>query len=157
LPRISSLDPIGRLTRLRTLAMSTPPGYDASRKCHDVETLAPLSALHALEKLTMRGILPARDRLRPLHTLARLQSLDVSHVYAFGLEDYAGLARALPHASGHCLQPYFSAEWAGRCSRCQSPRVVLTAPPPRTSRFVCSTCQADRLEAHVQKWNRVLG
>jgi len=157
LPRISTLDQIGQLVGLHSLSISTPPSYDASRKCHRVKSLAPLATLTRLQRLVMRGILPERDRLHPLEALVALQTLEVTHVFEFTVEDYAGLARALPNTSGHCLVPFFEATWAGTCKRCGGPRVALTAPPPRTSRTLCPNCQRKRLDAHVERWNNALG
>src|SRR5260370_19660866 len=50
-PRITSLNPLGILTHLKKLLLSTPPGYDASRKCYDVESLEPIGRLIDLEAL----------------------------------------------------------------------------------------------------------
>jgi hypothetical protein len=73
---------------------------------------------------------------------------DVTRVKIFGL------AAALPGAEGHCLQPVFEATWAGPCPRCGRPRVVLTAPPPRTPRMACPVDDQPRIERHVAAWNR---
>jgi hypothetical protein len=155
LPQIKSFDTVGKLANLRTLMISTPPGYDASRKCYEVETLEPLAQLSHLERLTMRGILPATGRLDPIRRIKSLRHVDISHVYAFDIEDYARLARALPAAEGHCLQPVFEAHWTGVCSRCGSRKVALTAPPPRTARTACPVCHAARIARHLAAWNVV--
>jgi len=157
LPRIHALDQVGELHNLQSLAISTPPSYDASRKCHRVQSFAPLARLPHLRQLVMRGILPDTDRLRPLEALVSLQTIEVTHVFAFTMEDYASLARAVPNASGHCLVPFFEAAWTGLCSRCGGARVALTAPAPRTSRTLCPRCQRKRLDAHVERWNIALG
>ena len=156
LPHIDSLEPVGELKNLRRLFVSTPPSYDASRKCHRVVSLAPLGRLSRLEQLTLRGILPDQDQLHPLERLSGLRTLEVTHVFAFGLEDYAGLARALPRTEGHCLVPYFEAHWTGSCRRCGGRRVALTAPPPRSARLLCPACNAPRLAAHVARWEQVV-
>jgi len=153
-PRIASLEPVGALTSLKKLLLSTPPGYDSSRKCYEVESLEPLARLSNLESLTMRGIAPKSGRLDPIRRLTNLRRLDISHVYVFDLVDYAQLAAALPGAEGHCLQPVFEATWAGACPRCGRPRVVLTAPPPRTPRMACPVDDQPRIERHVAAWNR---
>ena len=153
-PRIASLEPIGALTNLTRLLLSTPPGYDASRKCYEVESLEPLARLSNLEALTMRGIAPKSGRLDPIRRLTNLRRVDISHVYMFGLADYAQLAAALPAATGHCLQPVFEASWAGTCPQCGRPRVVLTAPPPRTPRMACPVDDQARIERHLADWNR---
>jgi len=157
LPRIHVLDPIGELDSLESLVISTPPSYDASRKCHRVQSLAPLARLARLQRLILRGILPERDGLRPLESLGALRTLEVTHVFDFTVQEYARLARALPNTSGHCLVPFFEASWAGTCRRCGGNKVALTAPPPRTPRTLCPTCQRERLDAHVERWNTALG
>jgi hypothetical protein len=156
-PKIHSLTPIGTLTNLRRLLVSTPPSYDASRRCHHVESLDPLGRLSHLEALTLRGVLPAEARLDALRALKGLKELAITHVYAFGLEDYARLARALPNTRGNCLRPYYEAHWAGTCRRaCGRARVALTAPRPRTPRTLCPDCDRERLERHVGAWTAVV-
>ena len=125
-----------------------PPGYDASRKCHLVETLAPLARLTALESLTMRGVLPDDRRLDPLHSLKTLRELAITHVYEFGLEDYAALARALPAARGHCLQPSFAASWAGTCKRCGVARVGVCSIRFRTFLVTRTATGCTHCECH---------
>jgi hypothetical protein len=153
LPRLHAVDALRELRGLTSLRLSTPPSYDASRKYHHVRSLEPLAHLAKLQKLVLRGIMPDVDRLRPLEALRGLQTLEVTHVFAFDITDYTRLARALPNTSGHCLVPFFEATWAGRCPRCGANRVALTAPPPRTARTLCPACQRQRLEAHVTRWN----
>jgi hypothetical protein len=156
-PKIHSLAPIGSLTNLKTLLVSTPPSYDASRKCHNVESLDPLGKLDNLEALTLRGVLPDKGGLDPLRALKQLRQLAITHVYAFGIEDYARLAHDLPNAEGHCLRPYFEAHWTGTCRHgCGRARVALTAPAPRTPRTLCPVCDQARLERHVNAWDAVV-
>ena len=155
-PRITSLEPVGALTNLKKLMLSTPPGYDASRKCYEVESFEPLAQLTTLETLTMRGIVPKTGGLEPIGRLTNLRRVDITHVYTFGLEDYARLAAALPHAEGHCLQAVYEAAWAGACPRCGGARVALTAPPPRTPKTACPICDRERIERHLAAWDWVL-
>jgi hypothetical protein len=156
-PKIHSLTPIGSLTNLKTLLASTPPSYDASRKCHNVESLSAIGRLSHLEALTLRGVLPGEGRLDALRALKGLKQLGITHVYAFSLEDYARLARALPNTIGNCLRPYYEAHWAGTCRRgCGRARVALTAPPPRSPRTLCPDCDRERLERHVVAWMAVV-
>jgi hypothetical protein len=156
-PKIHSLTPIGSLSNLRTLYVSTPPSYDASRKCHDVESLDPLGRLSHLEALTLRGVLPREGRLSALHVLTGLKQLAITHVFAFAIDDYARLARALPNTSGNCLRPYYEAHWAGTCQRgCGRARVALTAPPRRSPRTLCPDCDRERLERHAAAWTAIV-
>src|SRR4030095_8997101 len=102
-------------------------------------------------------ILPDDETLEPLHALTQLETLEITHVYTFALEDFARLARALPNTTGHCLVPYFTASWAGVCPKCGSARVALTAPPPRSPRMACPSCHADRLRRHEARWKEIAG
>ena len=52
-PKITSLDPLGPCSSLRWLRISTPPGWDASRRTIKVESLAPLSQVATLEFLAL--------------------------------------------------------------------------------------------------------
>jgi len=157
-PQVRDLSPIGALRELTSLRLSTPPSYDASRKCFEVESLDALAHLGRLEELTMRGVVPLRGRLEPLHALTQLRRIEITHVYCFGLEDYARLARALANTEGHCLQPFFEASWAGLCPRgCGRTRVALTGPPPRSPRVLCADCNRARLDKHVAAWRAVAG
>jgi hypothetical protein len=157
-PKIRDLSPIGALSQLTTLLLSTPPSYDASRKCFEVESLDPLARLGRVEELTMRGVVPLRGRLEPLHGLKQLRQLAITHVYCFALEDYARLARALTKTTGDCLRPVFAASWAGTCQRgCGQARVVLTGPRPRSPHVLCPDCHRARIEQHVTEWNAVVG
>ncbi len=151
-PRIHSLDAVGMLTQLRQLHLSTPPSYDASRKVHHVDSLEPLGQLRNLESLVMRGVLPTLSGFQPLHRLVLLRHLEITHVYGFTIDDYAQLARALPLAEGHCLVPYFEATWTGICKKCGRQRLALTAPPPRTPSVLCSVCNRNRLDRHIEAW-----
>lgn len=154
-PRITSIVPVGKVHNLKKLHVSTPPGYDASRRCYEVESFEPLAALARLEALTLRGVVPKTGGLDPIARLTNLRRLDITHVYVFGIEEYARLAAALPLAAGHCLQAVFEATWAGACPRCGTARVVLTAAPPRSARTACPVCDQARIERHVAVWNAV--
>lgn len=153
-PRVHSLEPLGGLTELRRLQLSTPPSYDASRKVHHVDSLEPVGRLRNLEWLVMRGVLPTIGGLHPLHRLLHLRELEITHVYGFAMDEYAQLARGLPLVRGHCLLPYFEATWTGSCKKCGRQRVALTAPRPRTASVLCPACNRDRLERHIGAWNR---
>jgi hypothetical protein len=157
-PKIRDLSPIGALGQLTSLLLSTPPSYDASRKCFEVESLEPLGRLGHLEELTLRGVIPLRGRLEPLHGLKQLRRLTISHVYCFTLEDYARLARVLTNTTGDCLRPVFAASWAGTCQRgCGQTRVVLTGPRPRSPHVLCPDCNRARIERHVEAWKAAVG
>lgn len=151
--RITSLSPVAALQELSALSFSTIPSWDASRRCLQVESFEPLRKAAALESLALMGVWPQDGRLDALHGLKRLQFLHISHVYGFSLEQYAALRRALPHARGHCLEPYFPLPQLNlRCKRCDEEIVFLTGPRPRTPRQLCPKCRAHKLDEHVRQW-----
>jgi hypothetical protein len=155
--RITSLAPVAALSKLRALSLSTIPSWDASRRCLQVESFEPIGKAVALESLALMGVWPQDGRLDALHDLAKLQFLHISHVYGFNLEQYAALRRAMPHARGHCLEPYFSLPQLNlRCKRCDEELVFLTGPRPHTPRKLCLKCKAHKLEEHVRQWTAAL-
>ena len=152
--RINSLSAVAALSELRALSLSTIPSWDASRRCLQVGSLEPFREAAALESLALMGVWPQDGRLDALYGLVKLQFLHISHVYGFSLEQYAALRRALPHARGHCLEPYFPLPQLNlRCRRCDEEIVFLTGPRPRTPRQLCPKCHAQKLEEHVRQWN----
>ena len=155
--RIKSLAPLAELLQLRTVSMSTIPSWDASRRCLEVDSLEPLTGLSMLESLCLMGVKPLDRRLDPLHRLAQLKYLHISHEFQFQLEDYAALARALPNTSGHCLLPYFAIpQLSLRCKRCGGEIVFLTGPRPRTRRQLCPVCDERKLQEHERQWNEAV-
>lgn len=157
IPKVRSLEPLAALRDLQMLTISTPPSWDASRKCHAVDSLQPLGSLNNLLSLSLCGIQPMHDRLRPLHKLTGLRHLDVSHVYSFDLRDYAELAARLPQTVGMCLRPCFGVGFALPCRKCGKQMVGLTAPKPRARRFLCLSCDNARLLDHFDAWNKASG
>jgi hypothetical protein len=154
-PRLTSLDPIAHLGALRHLSISTPASWDSSRRCIEVDTLAPLGELARLEHLTLRGVRPLADGLLPLERLKALRAVDISHVPDFGLEDFARLAGALPHAAGTCLQPHFRMNFPWPCKRCRTTQEWLTGAVGRQKRYLCPVCDKDKLAAHVAAFERI--
>jgi hypothetical protein len=152
--RIKSLSEVAGLPDLRAVLLKTIPSWDASGRCLEVESFEPFRKAVALESLALMGVWPLDGRLDPLHGLAKLQYLHISHVYRFSLEQYAALRRALPNAQGHCLEPYFPLPQLNlRCKRCDEELVFLTGPRPRTPRQICPKCHRRKLEEHVERWN----
>src|SRR5262245_21088484 len=155
--RITSLAPLAALPHLRAVSMSTIPSWDASRRCLEVESLEPLAGLSMLESLCLMGVKPLDHRLDPLHRLAQLKYLHISHEFQFQLEDYAALARVLPNTSGHCLLPYFAIpQLSLRCKGCAGEMVFLTGPRPRARRQLCPVCDERKLQEHKRQWNEAV-
>jgi hypothetical protein len=157
IPKVRSLEPLAALRDLEVLTISTPPSWDASRRCIEVDSLDPLKKLAGLIALSLTGVRPLHGGLRPLRELKGLRRLEVSHVYDFGLEDYAELAAHLPSTAGACLQPCFSMGFAMPCRKCGRQTVFLTGPRPRTRRYLCVVCDRSRLEEHIARWNTASG
>ena len=155
--RVKNLSAVASLSALRAISMSTIPSWDASRRCLEVESLEPLSRLERLESLSLMGVSPLDRRLDWLQQLTTLKYLHISHVFQFQLEDYAGLARALPETSGHCLLPYYAIpNLPLRCKRCGGDMVFITGPRPRTRHQLCPICDERKLQAHEELWNAAL-
>lgn len=153
-PNLHSLAPVALLQQLRHLSMSTPASWDSSGRCIEVDTLKPLTELSKLEHLTLRGVRPSADALRPLEVLKTLKQVDISHVPDFELEDFARLAGALPKASGHCLQPHFRMNFPWLCQRCRTTQEWLTGVSGK-KRYLCPSCDKDKLAAHVAAFERI--
>ena len=86
--------------------------------------------------------------------MRQLRELDIDGVKEFGLAHYARLAAALPDTTGRTLVPHFHIPGWSACKKCRGQVVVLNAAPPRARRFLCVSCQAGLIEAHVARWNR---
>jgi hypothetical protein len=125
-PKVSDLSPLGRLTALGELVLGTPTGSSGSGRVIDVASFAPLEALHGLERLVLMGVRPRDLDLAPIARMRQLKELDIDGVKEFGLAHYARLAAALLDTTGRTL----------------------------VRRFLCVSCQAGLIEAHVARWNR---
>jgi hypothetical protein len=147
------LAPLAALTTLRELVISTPPGSDGSGRTIDVASFAPLTALTSLERLVLMNVRPLDGDVAVLGRLTHLRELDVSGGPEFSLEAYAGLAAALPGVQGRCLSPYFVIKGIGSCRKCKAQQVLLVGAPPRARKWLCPTCQAKALTAHVARWD----
>ncbi len=156
-PRFHSLEPLAALRDLQFLTITTPPSWDASRRCLDVDSLEPLSGLNALISLSLCGVRPIHGRLQPLHKLTGLRTLSISHVYSFDLRDYADLAAHLPNASGTCLRPCYSLGFQLPCRKCGRQMVGLAGTKPRARRFLCLSCNRALLQEHFDGWNKAAG
>jgi hypothetical protein len=78
LPKVTSLAPLGRLSQLRCLSLSTTPGWDGSNKRTTVDSLQPIAELPALENLELFGVVPTDRSLAALEHASRLRSVRVS-------------------------------------------------------------------------------
>ena len=151
--KVRDLAPLASLKALRELVISTTPGSDGSGKTIDVASFAPLTALPALQRLLLIGVQPLDGDVAVLGRLTHLRELDASGGPAFTLEAYAALAAALPGVEGRCLSPYFIIKNLSFCRRCKAEQVLLVGAPPRARKFLCPTCQAKALAAHVARWD----
>lgn len=154
-PKLASLEALGALASLKSLSISTPPSWDASRRTIKVTTLAPLARLSKLESLALRGVEPQRDGLKPLARLVSLKELDFSHVFSLTMADYAGLAGALPKARGDCLSPTYKLVIGPCCKKCRTQNVWLTGSAPGTKRSLCPKCDEAKLKAHVAEFEKI--
>ena len=151
--KLRDLDAVAALTTLRELVLSTPPGSDASNRVIDVASYAPLASLTALERLVLTAVRPRDLDLSAIARMTHLRELDISGVAEFTVDHYAGLAAALPHTEGRCLQPYIQIKGVGFCRKGKGPQVLLSGAPPRARKWICPVCQEKQLAAHVKRWD----
>ena len=78
LPKVSDLQPLSQLRRLRTARFSTLPSWDSSGKRTIVRSLEPLAGLPDLAHVELFGVLPEDGLLQPLERCLALESVRVS-------------------------------------------------------------------------------
>jgi hypothetical protein len=151
--KLREIASVASLTTLRELMLSTPTGSDGSGRVINVPSYAPLASLTALERLRLLGVRPADLDLSSIAAMRQLHELEIGGVKEFTLEHFARLAAALPNARGRTLQPFTHIPGWTPCQRCRGEVVMLNGAPPRARKFLCRTCHANLLAAHVAKWN----
>lgn len=149
---LKSLAGLSSLLRLRVLVISPPPSWDGSGRCLEVDSYRPLSALRALEKLSLLSVRPGDLDLAPIAAMRHLKDLHLAGVPEFTLEHYAKLSVALPTTEGRCLQPYVRIEGVGFCKRCKGRTVMLTGALPKKRHWLCPKCNENKLAEHVKQW-----
>lgn len=139
-PKIHSLQPLSNLDNLRALFLSTTPSWDGTKRNLLVDTFEPLAALHKLELIQILGVVPERDRLRPLHRLPCLAKVSIGNTGFYQLEDFAEMSVALPRARP-TLQPIYQMNFVIKCRKCGNyPMLFLAGVRPRSPRYVCPAC-----------------
>lgn len=78
MPGVTDLAPLGRLTNVRTLRLSTLPSWDSSGKVTEVISLRPLALPPNLKHLELFGIRPASKSLHELEEAPALVSVRLS-------------------------------------------------------------------------------
>jgi hypothetical protein len=78
--KLRTLAGLDRLSRLRTLVVSTPPSWDGSRRCLEVESYHPLRSLAHLQRLTLLSVRPRDLDLAPIAEMRHLQDLHLAGV-----------------------------------------------------------------------------
>jgi hypothetical protein len=76
--KICDIAPLAELTQLVSLSLGTLPGWDASRKTTNIQSLEPLTTLPTLAHLELFGICPPDKSLVPLEKCPRLQTARIS-------------------------------------------------------------------------------
>jgi hypothetical protein len=74
LPKVSSLQPLAGLSRLKVLRLETSPGWDSSSKVTRVDSLEPIARLASLVSLELFGIVPPDRSLAALEDCPSLRT-----------------------------------------------------------------------------------
>src|SRR5262249_25736497 len=148
-----TFDGLQTLTNLRELSVTTPPSWDGSHRCIEIDSYAPVQALTRLERLHLLGVRPHDLDLARVATMRQLKDLHIAGVPEFTLEHYAKLSASLPTTTGRSLQPFTEVEGVGFCTECFGRTVLLTGAAPRTRRWLCPRCDEKKLAKHVAQWD----
>lgn len=87
-PKVVDLAPLAQLKKLETLALATPPSWDASRKKHIVASLEPLTKLPALRHIELFRVAPKSERPDELSKCKALRSARLTGYAAKDLEAF---------------------------------------------------------------------
>lgn len=87
-PKVTDLAPLAQLEKLETVALATPPSWDASRKKHIVSSLEPLTKLPALRHIELFRIAPKSERPDELLKCKGLRSARLTGYPAKDLEAF---------------------------------------------------------------------
>ncbi len=156
-PKVTSLEPLRSLSRLRYLSLTTAAGWDGSNRHLTVDTFAPLASLQRLEMLQILGVVPERERLEPLGRIGSLRKVSIGHTSFYQLEDFAALSVALPGAR-QSLSPVYQANFVSMCRRCaRHPLLFLAGAKPRAPRYACPACGKAKIVSHLERWRRAGG
>ena len=128
------------LAGLRELSIS---GDSNSLKPLVIESLAPLTALRELEKLSLTTVRLADGSLAPLAVLPRLRHLGLGN--QFPMEEYARLAGRRPDIQCERFEPSYGPNDSVRCKTCRSGLHALTG---KGKPWLCAQCDAARLARH---------
>lgn len=144
----SQIEFLEKMPQLRSLDLS---GDWNSSKSLAISSLAPLRALVNLERLAISTATIADKSLQPIAELPQLKLLLLSN--QFEMEEIAKLAGRLPNVDCDRFTPIGAiAEW-NKCKKCGGQTMVpLTG---KRKPWLCTTCDAVRIEKHVSEFNRV--
>ncbi len=151
-----NLGPLADLRDLRFLSLSTTPTWDGSGRTLKVDTFAHCSDLPKLEVIQIIGVVPQKDRLKPLERINSLSVASIGNTRFYTIEDFAGLSRALPQLKG--VQPLCRMNFVSRCKRCKwRPLLFLQGALPRVKAYVCPKCDHSAICRHLDAWNEADG
>lgn len=150
-PKIFSLDPIAKLPNLRTLFLTTQPGWDGTNRCLEVETFLPLTRLKAIEHIEILGVVPRRDGVTPFSLIPKLKTLILANTTFYQLEDFAYLSKHLANAVN--FQPVTQMNFLTACKKCKFMMLFLQGSKPGGRKYVCPSCHRKLILRHLERWN----
>ena len=151
---LRTLDGADGLMGVKNLVISTPPTWDGSNRKIEIDSFAPLASLKSLERLLLLGVRPKDLDLSTIAKMTHLEDVDIGGVPEFTIQHYARLAKALPHAEGRCLRPYYEIKGVGFCKKCKGQQVLLNGAPPRARKWLCPVCNRKKIDEHVAAWEK---
>lgn len=136
------------LPRLRALMLA---GDSNSIKALKIGTLAPITALQDLERLTLMTVQVADGLLSPLASLPRLKYLRLPN--KFPMEEFARLAGRRPDIQCDAFEPTAGpVNWLACkvCHRKSMHHLIGKGKP-----WLCEHCDAARLAKHIAEFRRL--
>lgn len=141
--RVHSLNPLAALTDLRALCIE-----GSMHSMMTIETLKPLERLKSLRELHLANLRVMDESLAPVAKLNQLEQVFIANM--FSVEEFARLAAALADTEGESLAPF--RDIPIDCDRCSAKKVLLAGEGQPA---LCTLCDADRIAAHVERFNSI--
>lgn len=149
-PKVSDLNPIGKLHDLVELELNCLFSWFQSRKRITVESFKPISKLSKLKTLDLAGVDPLDGDVLCLRSCSALKDINgiASHQ---NVANYSSLTALLPNLKSKHRKAWIPFE-DGKCKKCHQSLVLLVAGDKPT--LICRSCKRLHFDKHVEKWEQ---